>query len=149
MTDNAENWPLYQGTKQLKAVPMSKIDYCHLRGWEVPSNEDPLEAGYVVEYQDNDSKPNVHGFKNYVSWTPARVFEAVYCPCGTHIERMMIELHELEEKIGKLDEFMRGLNSKFHELDDDTRALLARQAHAMHDYREALAERLALSLAKA
>jgi hypothetical protein len=49
---DGQNMPLYQGTKQLRAKPMSKVTYCDLRGWGVPPDEDPHEAGYLVEYQD-------------------------------------------------------------------------------------------------
>jgi hypothetical protein len=70
-------WPLYEGTKRLRATPMDKANYCALRGWTVPADEDPREPGYTVEYQDG-GKPNVAGFDGYVSWSPADVFERSY-----------------------------------------------------------------------
>jgi hypothetical protein len=70
-------WPLYEGTKRLRATPMDRANYCALRGWTVPADEDPREPGYTVEYRDG-GKPNVEGFDGYVSWSPADVFERSY-----------------------------------------------------------------------
>lgn len=142
-TDRAADWPLYQGTKQLKAIPMNKRDYCVLRGWPVPADEDADEPGYVVEYQDNDSKPNVEGFANYVSWTPATVFDKTYRPCGTYAERMAVELADLDLKINRLSAFMQV--DGFMELDQHQRMLLRMQHYAMSHYRSVLAERIALA----
>jgi len=68
---------LYEGTKQLRAKPMNKQDYCAYRGWEVPANEDATEAGYLVEYVDG-GKPNDDRHEGYISWSPADVFERTY-----------------------------------------------------------------------
>lgn len=73
--------PLYVGTKLVHAEPMHKYNYCALRGWEVPKGEDPLEAGYLVEYVDG-GPPNVPGYSSYVSWTPKAIFEDSYKPSG-------------------------------------------------------------------
>lgn len=72
-----KEWPLYRGTKVLKAKPMTKGEYNQFRGWPHPADEDADELGYVVEYQDG-GKPNVEGFDGYVSWSPADVFERTY-----------------------------------------------------------------------
>lgn len=58
---------------------MDKSEYCRLRGWQIPADEDPCEIGYVVEYLDG-GKPNLEGFDGYVSWSPADVFERAYRP---------------------------------------------------------------------
>jgi hypothetical protein len=71
----------YEGTKRLKAVPMTRGDYNAFRGWQQPADEDPEEAGYMVEYLDG-GKPNVEGFDGYVSWSPADVFERSYKEIG-------------------------------------------------------------------
>lgn len=73
----AADWPLYQGTKQLRAHPATKAAYCEIRGWTVPADEDPAEPGYIVEYTEG-GKPNVDGYSGYVSWSPADVFERTY-----------------------------------------------------------------------
>jgi hypothetical protein len=69
--------PLYEGTKRLCARPMTKQQYCDYRGWTVPGNEDPAEAGYLVQYQDG-GKPNDDRHDGYISWSPADVFERTY-----------------------------------------------------------------------
>ena len=66
----------YIGTKTINGFPMNKVDYCKLRGWDVPANEDPLEEGYLVEYPD--SKSNHPQFRGYISWSPKAAFEDAY-----------------------------------------------------------------------
>lgn len=66
----------YIGTKCVNGFPMNKVDYCKLRGWDVPANEDPLEEGYLVEYPD--SKSNHEQFRGYISWSPKAAFETAY-----------------------------------------------------------------------
>ena len=69
----------YIGTKVIKAVAMTRLAYNELRGWEVPADENPADAGYLVEYVDG-GKANVAGYDGYVSWSPADVFERSYRP---------------------------------------------------------------------
>jgi hypothetical protein len=47
-----ENMKTYTGTKTINAKPMTRGDYNKFRGWEIPADEDPAEAGYLVEYTD-------------------------------------------------------------------------------------------------
>ena len=68
---------VYVGTKVINAKPMTRAAYNALRGWVVPSNENPDDAGFLVEYADGQ-RPNVRGFGGYVSWSPADVFERAY-----------------------------------------------------------------------
>ena len=80
----------YIGTKSLLAFPMTKGDYCKLRNWDLPANEEPGEEGYLVEYPDSLS--NHPDFRGYISWSPKAVFEAAYnsyaegCTFGQAIE---------------------------------------------------------------
>jgi Protein of unknown function (DUF2829) len=67
----------YIGTKLIKAWPMNRLGYNKFRGWELPSNEDGNDDGYLVEYLDG-GKPNVEGRKGYVSWSPKEQFENAY-----------------------------------------------------------------------
>ena len=67
----------YIGVKKIKARAMSRGDYNKLRGWEVPHDENPEDAGFLVEYVDG-GKANVPGFAGYVSWSPADVFSRAY-----------------------------------------------------------------------
>jgi hypothetical protein len=67
------------GVKLINAVPMSRVQYNELRGWEVPSDENPNDEGYLVEYLDG-GKANVPGYEGYVSWSPKDVFDRAYRP---------------------------------------------------------------------
>jgi len=69
----------YCGTKALSAMPMSLGEYNLYRGWNLPKDEDPERAGYLVEYRDGGgaNHPNHDG---YISWSPKDVFEASYQP---------------------------------------------------------------------
>ena len=72
-----ENMKKYVGTKELKAIPMNKEEYCQYRQLEVPLNENPKEEGYLVEYLDG-GKPNDERHLGYISWSPKDVFEKSY-----------------------------------------------------------------------
>lgn len=69
----------YIGTKIIRALAMSRIDYNNLRGWTLPADENGNDAGYLVEYLDG-GKPNMAGFAGYVSWSPAEQFDNAYRP---------------------------------------------------------------------
>lgn len=129
----------YQGTKQLLAASMTKERYCSYRGWEVPANEDPAELGYLVEYLDG-GKANDPRHEGYISWSPADVFEKAYRPCGSHVDRMRIELDELEDRIAKLRTFTQG--DVFAVLEDIDKLLMENQLSSMTTYQQALALRL-------
>jgi hypothetical protein len=104
--------PLYEGTKKLRARPMTKGEYNRFRGWEHPADEDANEAGYLVEYVDG-GKANVAGFDGYVSWSPANVFEAHY--------------HRLDETVPSTSDERTVNNVLRHEyrvLDDDEKAAM-------------------------
>ena len=66
----------YVGTKIINAKPMTRLEYNSLRGWTVPANENPDDAGYLVEYVG--SPPNIPDYDGYVSWSPKETFEASY-----------------------------------------------------------------------
>ena len=72
-----ENMKQYIGTKKLKAIPMNKQEYLNYRQWEIPSNENPNEDGYLVEYLDG-GKANDERHLGYISWSPKDVFEKTY-----------------------------------------------------------------------
>lgn len=69
----------YIGTKVVKGTPMTRGDYNHLRGWAIPVGENPSDAGYLVEYMDG-GPANHPAYHNYISWSPAAVFEKAYLP---------------------------------------------------------------------
>lgn len=67
----------YIGFKIINAKPMTRAEYNTLRGWEVPADEKPDDAGYLVEYT-NGGNANHPGFNGYISWNPKAVFEQAY-----------------------------------------------------------------------
>jgi len=72
----------YIGTKIIHAQFMTRGAYNAFRGWEVPADENPADAGFLVEYLE-DNKANVSRFSSYVSWSPADVFGRVYRPAAS------------------------------------------------------------------
>ena len=71
------------GTKIICAKPMSRLDYNIFRGWELPTNENGSDEGYLVEYIDG-GEPNTKEYQGYVSWSPKVQFENAYKQSGTY-----------------------------------------------------------------
>ena len=67
----------YECHKVVNAKPMSRAEYNDFRGWELPTDEDGADAGFLVEYIDG-GEPNTKEYTGYVSWSPAGVFERGY-----------------------------------------------------------------------
>lgn len=137
----------YIGTKVIYAVPMNRLDYIVLRGWEVPADENPEDEGYLVQYADGGA-PNVHGFGGYLSWSPKEVFERAYHPLGssepktppTFVDRMQAEFDELSERVNKLAAFLE--TSTYVDLDLEEQDMLAEQLKHMSNYQHVLSWRL-------
>ena len=73
---------MYIGTKLVEAKPMNRGEYNLYRGWQLPEDENPDDAGYLVISADG-----------YETWTPKAKFEADYrstegMPFGSAIELM-------------------------------------------------------------
>lgn len=86
----------YIGTKFIKAKPMSLGLYNQMRGWEIPSDEDPNREGYMVRYKDG-----------YISWSPKEVFEESYRETNGLTFGMAIELLKQGHKVAR-----KGWNGK-------------------------------------
>ena len=67
----------YIGVKEIKARPMNRREYNNYRGWELPSDENGDDEGFLVEYLDGD-QANHPGHEGYISWSPKAVFENAY-----------------------------------------------------------------------
>ena len=117
--------------KTVKAVPMNRKDYNDLRGWSVPSNENPEDEGYLMEYQDDGHK-NVEGFDGYISWSPKDVFEKGYRLSETFTDRLKIEMEDLGVKLQKLEDFLS--SSKSESLEETQKRLMKIQLCAMVTY---------------
>jgi hypothetical protein len=138
----------YTGTKTLKAIPATRVEYCAYRGWEVPSDENPADAGYMVEYEP-DGKPNITGHDGYVSWSPADVFERTYhevpeappVPMADDWKgRLTIETTELRTRLNKLNGFIG--SAEYDNLPLPDRDLLDAQSRYMTKYHDVLVRRI-------
>lgn len=67
------------GTKAILASPMTRQEYNDYRGWELPSDEDGFDKGFLVEYINN-SDSNHPDHDGYISWSPEDVFHDAYQP---------------------------------------------------------------------
>ena len=130
----------YIGTKEVYAKPMTRQAYNDLRGWTVPSDENPNDEGYLVEYVDGGN-PNHPDFKGYISWSPKDVFESSYTLSGTPLERLHLEETELEKKIYSLSKFMK--TDHFYALEGQAQTLLRMQLEVMRTYSSILGLRIA------
>ena len=70
------------GTKSVLATPMTRLEYNQYRGWDVPSDENPSDEGYLVEYLDG-GQANHEAHTGYISWSPKQVFSNAYRPNGS------------------------------------------------------------------
>lgn len=130
------------GTKTILARAMTRGEYNVYRGWEMPADEDGAEEGYLVEYLDG-GKANHPAHTNYISWSPAPVFERAYReePEGSYQERVVAEKYELDAKLDKLMAFIKA-NLVFASLPVAEQARLEMQASAMSTYSRILRDRI-------
>ena len=129
------------GTKSVLATTMTRGEYNHYRGWQIPENEDPSEQGYLVEYVDG-GKPNDDRHAGYISWSPRDVFEKSYHQSQTPQDRVRLEQKELKEKLDALDGFLAKGQPSF--LSWNQWEQLNFQSEAMHTYNQILLNRLEL-----
>ena len=139
MKIDTDAMPIYQGTKTLKAHPMTRGEYNAYRGWHAPVDEDMSERGYLVEYTDG-GKANDRRHAGYISWSPADVFEKTYRLAGTFQDRVRLEAAELREKLTKLTTFIR--SPRFIDLHVDERTRLCDQRDHMERYLDTLSDRI-------
>lgn len=117
----------YTGTKTIKAMPMNVSD-AKIAGADVPSlYYNTGTDGYLVDYPDG-----------YRSWSPKKVFEEAYSLSETHVDRMKIELADLNERIVKAT---RTINT-FGAISEEERWYLKKQLDAMREYADVLYDRI-------
>lgn len=124
----------YIGTKTIQAEPMTKFEAQKRLGREIKSQHsdaDHDEEGYLVQYEDG-----------YLSWSPKLVFCRAYRLADTPLDRMTIEISELNQKLYKLSAFM--LTDKFNALDKDIRDAMHDQLAYMKAYSQVLEHRFTL-----
>ena len=84
------------GTKIIHAEPMTRGEYNKFRGWQIPADENPDDAGYKVVYSDD-----------YVSWSPADAFEEAYRQCDALPFSLAIEAVKKGKRVAR-----KGWNGK-------------------------------------
>lgn len=122
----------YIGTKHIEAEPMTMgaaYEKGLLQAGRVPNEAEKDSPGYHVKYENG-----------YESWSPAAPFEKAYKEADTYLQRMLIELSDLEEKIDKLTAFIA--SEKFEGLWSAKQSLLRSQVYIMDAYAEILKERI-------
>lgn len=126
----------YTGTKTVKACPMSLGEAEKVLGRKIETSavENREESeGYLVEYEDG-----------YRSWSPKDVFDKAYRVSETHLDRMNIELQEVEERYLKGRKFT--FTQEFRKLSEAKRKLLTKQLDFMEGYLYVLSLRIELEL---
>ena len=86
----------YIGEKKIEAKPMTRGEYNKYRGWNIPQDENPEDAGYLVKHSDN-----------YESWSPKEIFEEAYKPCEHMNFGLAIEAMKKGHKVAR-----KGWNGK-------------------------------------
>lgn len=123
----------YTGTKTVKASPMGAGE-AKRYGAQITDEvvrKNIGNNGYLVEYPDG-----------YRSWSPAKQFEEAYSVSETHIDRMRIELAQLNEKIQKATKAIYTPNC----LENSQREYLRIQLKSMRGYAETLYLRISDAL---
>ena len=124
----------YIGTKTVQARRMDVAD-AKRAGANVPgkyfevghAEYNPGADGYLVIYDGG-----------YRSWSPAKVFEESYKVAETYVDRMKIELADLNERIIKAT---RTINT-FGAISEEERWYLKKQLNAMREYADVLYDRI-------
>lgn len=115
----------YQGTKEVHAEPMMLGDFIETRKRNPyandPSKHDLSESGYLVVYEDG-----------YESWSPKEAFDKAYRPVETFVERLFVEMTQLNQRIDKLHDFVR--SDKFKDLELWERECIYEQLALMRAY---------------
>lgn len=88
------------GTKVLLAQACTLAAYNIYRGWELPSNEDGSQWGYLVEYTDG-GKPNHPDHAGYISWSPKAQFDNAYRATDGMSFGLAIEALKLGKRVAR------------------------------------------------
>lgn len=135
----------YIGTKIINALPMTRLAYNELRGWDLPQDENGEDEGFLVEYLD-DGQANHPDYAGYISWSPKEVFEKAYVVVGEpgdlpdHLMRVKAEAAQLNDRLSKLKAFFE--TRLFAGLKQGEKFRLQHQAVHMENYLNCLMGRI-------
>lgn len=91
----------YIGTKVVNAKPLTREAYNTFRGWELPSNENGADEGYLVEYTEGGNA-NTSEYSGYVSWSPKEVFEGSYYEVKNLTFGFALEAMKVGHKVARI-----------------------------------------------
>jgi lysine/ornithine N-monooxygenase len=143
---NGNQLETYIGTRIITALPMSRLEYNEYRSWQLPSNEEGSDEGYLVESTDGE-KANDSRHIGYISWSPKDQFEAVYLSIGEvssipkYLQRIIAEKAQLESKLELLTKFLN-CSTANSVCDIAEIERLNAQAGVMLNYSKILSERI-------
>lgn len=124
----------YIGTKEVSATPAWLIDVTVYPKDDVVPRLMNRKDGYKVVYEDG-----------YESWSPKDIFEKIYKPADTALDRLKIERNELRERIEKLEDFIgQDFSEAKKKVGHYQAALLLIQRSYMINYLEVLETRIDL-----
>jgi len=147
---------VYTGVKRILATPMNRKEYTDYRGWELPADENGADEGYLVEYEQSETSPNVYhpNHKGYISWSPKDVFEEAYINTDVilynqkpfdqyepHQQRVINELKDLTKKTFDLGNFLKTDFFK-QNVDIHEQTRLKQQFIVMQSYESLLIDRI-------
>ncbi len=95
---------------------------------DAPKDVIPFEV-YPTNEMDGYLMEDVYGNK---SWCSRGYLEDNFTIYDSFVDRMQLELNELDERIGKLEKFIE--TDSFMSLEETDRSLLNEQLQAMHKY---------------
>ena len=110
---------------------LSKTTYCMAE----PMNLKDVPDGVLPFNMDCDEEMDGYLVENHygeLTWTPKSFFEENFALADSFIDRMKLELDELDERIEKLEKFID--SDSFASLEETDRNLLNEQLQAMHNY---------------
>ena len=127
-------------------MPRLRREYNDYRGWELPSDENPNDEGYLVEYL-NGGKPNDARHEGYISWSPVDVFNNAYKPADTFLDRLKLEQVEVQTRLDGLTKTL-DVERKPDFISEDQWILMTRQQFHMRMYAQIIGQRIDLAEGK-
>ena len=128
------NLKKYIGTKVVEARPMNEIDAESIGYARENGDNHEWRDGYHVRYTNPDGS-------FYDSWSPKDVFEKAYKPCGTFLDRMLVEQQELKDRVDKLRLFL-SIEGSQTEVGSFQFVRMTEQLEAMEAYLNILTRRI-------
>ena len=86
----------YKTNTTVLATPLTRKEYCDLREWVVPANENPNDAGMLINIVSSFPS-NVPGFTGQISWKVKEAFDQEFTEDATSNMSFSEALEKLKE----------------------------------------------------